>query len=115
MIKEIKNCMGTIERAENGACSEFVFPETFKGFQGHFPDNPIVPGVCLVQCALVMAGEMSNRKLKVRRIKSAKFLATISPDQKVQVDCSINGNLVLASFASGETRIAALKVEVVDA
>ena len=115
MKKEIKACMGKLSGGADGAAAEFVFPETFMGFHGHFPGNPIVPGVCLVQCALVLAGEISARTLQVRLIKSAKFLATVSPGQSVQVECSIVDNLATASFASGETRIAALKMEVVDA
>lgn len=99
----------------DGATAEFVFPETFMGFQGHFPGNPIVPGVCLVQCALVMAGEIGGRVLQVRLIKSAKFLATISPEQPVQTECSLVDDLVTASFVSGETRIASLKMRVIDA
>jgi 3-hydroxyacyl-[acyl-carrier-protein] dehydratase len=107
--------MGNVSLEEGRATAEFVFPETFKGFQGHFPGNPIVPGVCLVQCALVLAGAICKRPLQVRLIKSAKFLATVSPGQPVQVECSVAGDRVVASFASGETRIASLKVRVADA
>ncbi len=115
MKKEIRECMGRVSFGEGSAAAEFVFPESFMGFQGHFPGNPIVPGVCLVQCALVLAGEICNRTLQVRLIKSAKFLATVSPGQPVQVECSVADDWVVASFASGETRIAALKMGVVDA
>jgi len=115
MKNEIKECMGKVALGTGAATAEFVFPETFKGFQGHFPGNPVVPGVCLVQCALVLAGELCRRPLQVKSIMSAKFLAPVLPDQAVQVECSVDGDRVVAAFLSGETRVAALRMRVVDA
>ena len=43
MKNEIKECMGNVSIDGDGATAGFVFPASFKGFEGHFPDNPIVP------------------------------------------------------------------------
>lgn len=95
--------------------AEFVFPASFKGFKGHFPDNPILPGVCLVQTALVLAEEATRRTYRLQGIRNAKFMAPVVPGQAVRVECSMQDGTVRASFSSGETRIATLKLQVDDA
>ncbi len=115
MRMEIKACMGEVSRNGDSIAAEFVFPCSFKGFKGHFPDKPVLPGVCMVQVALVLVDELTNRKCRLQRIGNAKFLSVVEPEQAVQVECSVQGNAVRASFMSGETRIATLKLAVADA
>ena len=31
----------------------FSFPKDFIGFKGHFPNNPILPGICIIKAFLV--------------------------------------------------------------
>ena len=116
MKREIEKHMSTVSLSETGAAAEFIFPDTFKGFQGHFPGNPIVPGVCLIQCALVLAEEALGKSLEVKMIKNAKFVATISPMQPVRLECTFNERKIVgAEFTSDGNRIASLKLVVKDA
>ncbi len=39
-------------RPDGSLTAEIEFPGTFIGFQGHFPDRPVLPGVCKVLCVL---------------------------------------------------------------
>jgi 3-hydroxymyristoyl/3-hydroxydecanoyl-(acyl carrier protein) dehydratase len=43
--------MSGLAREGSSLSSRFTFPPEFIGFQGHFPDKKILPGV-QVQCAL---------------------------------------------------------------
>lgn len=51
-------------------------------FEGHFPGNPIVPGVCTMQ----MIGEMLHRALSIpvilKEASSIKYLQLITPDMQ---------------------------------
>ena len=60
-------------------------------FKGHFPDNPIVPGVIIIEAMAQTAGIVVSYKLKEFKEKSvlfmsvnkAKFRKPIFPNEKV--------------------------------
>ncbi len=54
-------------------------------FKGHFPDMPIVPGVCMVQMVKEVVERHLNKKLLLTSGGSIKFLATINPEIQQQV------------------------------
>lgn len=107
--------MTAVAVEEGGVCAEFVFPETFVGFQGHFPGQPVLPGVCLVQAALVAAEELAPSPLKLESVVSAKFFSAVLPDMELQVKCSLADGVVKASVTAEDSRISKLKLGVVDA
>ncbi len=57
-------------------------------FRGHFPGDPIVPGVilteALAQIAGIAAGQM-GRSFRLTAIKAMKFLAAVRPDEVVNL------------------------------
>jgi 3-hydroxymyristoyl/3-hydroxydecanoyl-(acyl carrier protein) dehydratase len=46
---------------------------------GHFPGQPVVPGVVLLDCALEAAEDWLGRALDVATLAQAKFLAPLEP------------------------------------
>ena len=71
--------------------SEKVFSTNEYFFKGHFPDNPIVPGVIIIEAMAQTAGIVVSYKLREFKEKSvlfmsvnkAKFRKPIFPDEKV--------------------------------
>ena len=71
--------------------SERFFSENEYFFKGHFPDNPIVPGVIIVEAMAQTAGIVVSNELKSYKDKSvlfmsvtkAKFRKPILPNSKV--------------------------------
>ncbi|MVF21245.1 hypothetical protein EVC37_06490 [Methylocaldum sp. BRCS4] len=61
-------------------------------FTGHFPGNPILPGVLLLAFARKALTETYGRPCRVRRIVRQKFLAPVLPSQTVQVECVPTGS-----------------------
>lgn len=59
-------------------------------FNGHFPDMPIVPGVCQTQ----MLGEVLNQALsadlQLRNAATIKFLSVVDPTITPSLDLTIN-------------------------
>lgn len=53
-------------------------PEHFI-YQAHFPDEPITPGVCIMQIAQELLQETVGEALVVEMVKNVKFLRIISP------------------------------------
>ena len=56
-------------------------------YSGHFPDNPITPGVCLVQLAKELASHCWKLPLEIKGIKMVKFLNMLVPDENVTATC----------------------------
>jgi len=50
---------------------------------GHFPDQPVVPGVVLLEAAIVPLLETGARR--VAQLETAKFLAPVRFGEKVRV------------------------------
>lgn len=48
-------------------------------FKGHFPDNPILPGVCQLQLITELAENSLAKKLLLSEAASMKFIAVINP------------------------------------
>ncbi len=84
---EIKHCMQARTEADNGRFSaRFRFPASFTGFQGHFPDNPTLPGLCILQAVLVASETPRDTRAVLRKIVSAKFYAAIAPDSDLALE-----------------------------
>lgn len=59
------------------------FDRSFVGFDGHFPDNPVLPGVVMIQVALTMARIHLKNELRLSQIKKAKFVQPVLADDPV--------------------------------
>ncbi|NCD21869.1 MAG: hypothetical protein EOL90_02875 [Spartobacteria bacterium] len=58
------------------------FPANAPYFAGHFPGQPVVPGVVLVDAAVQIAGQAIGRPLRLRRLAYAKFVQAVVADQE---------------------------------
>lgn len=48
-------------------------------YQGHFPGQPVVPGVCTLQMIKESVELLANHPLQYVQIASAKFLSAVNP------------------------------------
>lgn len=69
----------------------FVFGEDYPGFAGHFPGDPVLPGVVQMMAGCVAAGEWLGKVPSLRAVKNAKFLAPVRPGEYVAVRARPNG------------------------
>lgn len=96
--------------------TEKKIPATLDIFEGHYPGNPIMPGVLLCEAifqsgALLMAKKeqqalhSENPAVPVlTRIKNAKFKRSILPGDIVQITVRMGESLSSASFFKGTLR-----------
>ena len=61
-----------------------LFDPAFRGFEGHFPDRPIVPGVCLAELARVFAEVVLKRKLRCVGIRQCRFRRPVEAGDEVR-------------------------------
>ena len=96
------------------------FDPTFTGFEGHFEGNPIVPGVCLIEAARVIAEEVVGAELKTLKIAQCRFRRPILAGETAAVtlkmaDAPTPGvRSVRGDFRVGEAVSAQMHLEVAE-
>lgn len=60
-------------------------------FKGHFPGNPVMPGVCMIQMIKELTEKAMQSKLFMQKSSNIKFMALINPEinPKLELDISI--------------------------
>lgn len=79
------------EKAENGSFTANIhLNKDHDIFKGHFPGNPVTPGVCMMQIVKELTEEFTASKLFLKSASNVKFMAIINPfetpDLKLQLD-----------------------------
>ena len=79
-------------------------------FDGHFPQIPVVPGVCMMQMVKELVEDFTGQRLRLSKADHLKFLTIINPRQNklLEVELSITSNSssnfqVTAAFFRQET------------
>ncbi|MFL9844650.1 3-hydroxyacyl-ACP dehydratase [Flavobacterium rhizosphaerae] len=49
-------------------------------FKGHFPGNPVTPGVCMMQIIKELTQQVANTPLTMKSASNVKFMALINPE-----------------------------------
>ena len=89
-----------IDRGKIGE-SYRTFKETEYFFEGHFPDNPIVPGVVIVEAMAQTAGVVVSENLNSQKdqsvlfmsINKAKFRKPVLPNYKIKFYVELTNNI----------------------
>lgn len=54
-------------------------------YHAHFPEQPITPGVCIIQIASELLSELLQSDFELRGVSNAKFLAVIDPSKTAAI------------------------------
>ena len=97
--------------------SRCSFPDEFIGFQGHFPEKKILPGVCQIQCALSLLEHASGKTMTLKEIVLAKYFSPVFPRDEIScmVDDVGDGTgefLVKAVMTKNGAKVSELKLRV---
>jgi 3-hydroxyacyl-[acyl-carrier-protein] dehydratase len=64
-------------------------------FKGHFPENPIMPGVCMMQIIKELTEQITEETLVLQTLTNVKFMALINPEVtqelRLELDITITG------------------------
>lgn len=63
-------------------------------FEGHFPGQPVVPGVCMMQTIQEILGSALQKNVMIRKAANMKFLNMIDPTQQPEVTVEITYSLL---------------------
>ena len=82
--------------------------------RGHFPGEPVFPGVLLVEAAAQLAGVVTQsdpkisllKNLKLAALRNVKILGTARPGEVIQVEAKITGRFGTLVQAQATARVA---------
>ena len=97
----LKNKIYTLEAIHSGEAdqltAEIHLIRSHPVFDGHFPGNPVLPGVCTVQIIKELLEEALQRQLRMTNASNIKYLGFINPDHHPL----LRFNMVLKQGESG--------------
>ena len=82
----------TINDTESSATeiwAELVINAKHKIFEGHFPNQPVVPGVCMMQMIKETLEHVLGKETNLVKAADMKFLAVIDPQKNNLIHASI--------------------------
>lgn len=79
-----------LRKSEDCIIGKFQFPENLMLFQGHFPGNPILPGVFQIEMIKHCLEKVLKISLCLKTVKKTKFSSLIHPGVMVTVEIKIN-------------------------
>jgi 3-hydroxyacyl-[acyl-carrier-protein] dehydratase len=86
MNEEIRTCrIISCKETERGYETGFLFGPAFSGFQGHFPENPVLPAIIQLMTARESIIEQMGRDFLITKVTRAKFQKIITSDIPVTV------------------------------
>ena len=115
---ELRSRLTALRRGDGGEyIGEIVFDAGFRGFEGHFEGNPIVPGVCLIELARVHAESVLGKVLEVREVRNCRFrrpiLAGDRATGRLKIDADADGRYLLGGVLTvGEAVACQVKLTV---
>jgi len=69
----------SMETSETSVNAVLELNSSHKIFEGHFPGQPVVPGVCMIQMIKEILEQHLTKKTRLVKSDYAKFLAMIDP------------------------------------
>ena len=73
--------VNTLETVEGKTTAAITINKNHEVFKGHFPGNPVTPGVCMMQIIKELTEEIVSEKLFMQSSSNIKFMAIINPEK----------------------------------
>lgn len=105
-----------LEITDTGAKASLTVREDFSFFEGHYPGNPIMPGVLLCESvfqtgAIFLADYLKNQTLTddkvtpvLSRIRDARFKRMVLPGDQIEISVTIKDQIGQFYNLSGEIK-----------
>jgi 3-hydroxymyristoyl/3-hydroxydecanoyl-(acyl carrier protein) dehydratase len=81
-------------------------PPDHPEFPGHFPGNPLVPGVMLLEWVMHEVAQVLGRAPSALRVREAKFFTPLAPQQRARLSFEAGAARCVFEIDWDTTRIA---------
>ena len=95
--------ISNIETAGFEVKARLIINASHKIFDGHFPGQPVVPGVCMMQMVKEIMEQVTGKKTDLIKSSEMKFLAIIDPLQNNNISATLkyaindNQNMIVSA------------------
>lgn len=108
-----------IDRSEKSIKTSLKLTGEEDFFKGHFPGNPIMPGVLLQEAlfqsgAALMAGMSGGGLGVVTRVQNAKFKNMVRPGDELEMEVELTESIANAHYMKGTTKVGGKTVLVIE-
>jgi 3-hydroxyacyl-[acyl-carrier-protein] dehydratase len=79
LLKDFYKVITLDEKEGQNYLATIFINEKHAVFKGHFPDNPIMPGVCMMQIIKELTEQITGNLLIMQSTTNVKFMALINP------------------------------------
>ena len=69
-----------VSKTDQGINAKVRLNKDHEVFKGHFPGNPVMPGVCMIQMVKELTEESLGKELFLEVSSNIKFMAIINPE-----------------------------------
>jgi len=108
LINDFYSCHESVH-ADNELSCRIVFNEEHAIFEGHFPGQPVVPGVCMMEIVKELLQSQFGKSLMLHEARNVKFLQFVTPGMEPSVHIKWKENEasldVTASMRQGEATL----------
>ncbi len=99
------------ENTDKGILSKVHLNKDHAIFKGHFPGNPVMPGVCMIQIIKELTEKAIGKNLFLSVSSNIKFMAIINPEINPDLELAIditeeNGEVKVKNITSFEETVA---------
>ena len=78
------------EKTAEGISAKIHLNKDHDIFKGHFPGNPVMPGVCMIQIIKELTEEPTGKDLFLAVSSNIKFMAIINPEKNPDLQLTID-------------------------
>jgi len=94
LLKDFYKVQSLDKTADQKYLAVILINEKHEIFKGHFPGNPIMPGVCMMQIIKELTEEITESSLIMQSLSNVKFMALINPkvtpELQIELDITVN-------------------------
>ncbi len=92
---EILASVISIKNEDDHIRARLCYRPDFSGFNGHFDNFPVLPGIMLLQSVETVVSHQQNHLYRIRKIENAKFAKLVFPGDEIDYDIAL-------SYSEGE-------------
>jgi len=116
MLIEGLYTLQSMERNDQEVNAKVQLHKEHDVFKGHFPGNPIMPGVCMIQMIKELTEKVTGKTLFLSVATNVKFMAKINPEENEVVDLylkvSTENDIVKVKNVTSYDQTIALKLSI---
>jgi len=95
----------SVDNRQSNATASISVPQDHPALAGHFPGNPVVPGVVILELVRQYI-EAEYAQAMLRQITHAKFSSPLRPGQTMQIEITRVSDMIRFSCRHGSDTIA---------